>query len=100
MFMSLPLVLGGYGRNMFVNLGYALGNSAVFYGVGLFCQYLGSNGVLAPALAAWLPLFFFAHAGDLSMGPDPDLTMGCVEVHAAEPGGRLGRRLGAKPSLP
>ena len=30
--MSLPLVLGGYGRNMFINLGFALGNSAIFYG--------------------------------------------------------------------
>ena len=33
MFMSLPLVLGGYGRNMFINLGFALGNSALFYGL-------------------------------------------------------------------
>jgi lipopolysaccharide export system permease protein len=60
MFMTLPLVLGGYGRNMFVNLGYALGNSAIFYGVCLFSQYLGGNGVLEPPLAAWLPLFCFA----------------------------------------
>ena len=59
MFMSLPLVLGGYGRNMFINLGFALGNSAMFYGVPLLCQYLGS-GVLAPSLAAWFPLFIFA----------------------------------------
>ena len=41
MFMSLPLVLGGYGRNMFINLGFALGNSAIFYGMLLLCQYLG-----------------------------------------------------------
>jgi lipopolysaccharide export system permease protein len=60
MFMSLPLVLGGYGRNMFVNLGYALGNSAIFYGVGLAFQYLGGSDVLPPALAAWMPLFIFA----------------------------------------
>jgi len=59
MFMSLPLVLGGYGRNMFMNLGYALGNSAIFYGVGLACQYLGGSDVLPPALAAWMPLFIF-----------------------------------------
>ncbi len=32
LFMSLPLVLGGYGRNTFINLGFALGNSALFYG--------------------------------------------------------------------
>jgi lipopolysaccharide export system permease protein len=60
LFMSLPLVLGGYGRNMFINLGFALGNSAMFYGVSLLCLYLGSNEVLVPSLAAWLPLFLFA----------------------------------------
>jgi lipopolysaccharide export system permease protein len=60
LFMSLPLVLGGYGRNMFINLGFALGNSALFYGAVILCQYLGSSGVLPPSLAAWLPLFIFA----------------------------------------
>lgn len=60
MFMSLPLVLGGYGRNMFVNLGFALGNSALFYGANIVCLNLGSAGVIpSPALAAWLPLFIF-----------------------------------------
>ena len=60
MFMSLPLVLGGYGRNMFINLGFALGNSAMFYGVVMLCQYLGGSGVLAASVSAWLPLFLFA----------------------------------------
>jgi lipopolysaccharide export system permease protein len=60
LFMSLPLVLGGYDRNMFINLGFALGNSAMFYGANIFFQYLGSNAVLIPSLAAWLPLFIFA----------------------------------------
>ena len=60
MFMTLPLVLGGYGRNMFINLGFALGNSGMFYAGVMLCQYLGSNEVLAPSLAAWLPLFVFA----------------------------------------
>jgi lipopolysaccharide export system permease protein len=60
MFMSLPLVLGGYGRNMYINLGFALGNSALFYGTVLCCQYLGGTALLAPPLAAWLPLFLFA----------------------------------------
>jgi lipopolysaccharide export system permease protein len=58
--MSLPLVLGGYGRNMFINLGFALGNSALFYGSVILCQYLGSSGVLPASLSAWLPLFAFA----------------------------------------
>ena len=60
LFMTLPLVLGGYGRNMFINLGFALGNSAMFYGMMLLSRYLGSSGVLPAALAAWLPLFIFA----------------------------------------
>jgi lipopolysaccharide export LptBFGC system permease protein LptF len=59
LFMSLPLVLGGYGRNMFINLGLALGNSAIFYGALIFCQYLGSFAVLSPVGSAWAPFFVF-----------------------------------------
>ena len=36
--MSLPLVLGGFGRNTFINLGFALANSAIFYGAILFVR--------------------------------------------------------------
>ena len=57
--MSLPLVLGGYGRNTFINLGFALGNSAMFYGGVIFCSYLGGFKIVTPALAAWLPLIVF-----------------------------------------
>jgi lipopolysaccharide export system permease protein len=57
--MSLPLVLGGFGRNTFINLGFALGNSAVFYGSIFLCQELGSFEIVGPALAAWLPLIGF-----------------------------------------
>jgi lipopolysaccharide export LptBFGC system permease protein LptF len=59
LFMSLPLVLGGFGRNTFINLGLALGNSALFYGGILFCQYLGGFKIVSPPLAAWLPLIVF-----------------------------------------
>jgi lipopolysaccharide export system permease protein len=57
--LSLPLVLGGYGRNMFINLGLSLGTSALFYGVNFMCQYLGNNGHITPELAAWAPLMGF-----------------------------------------
>ena len=57
--MSLPLVLGGFGRNTFINLGFALGNSAVFYGAIFVCQEVGSFEVVGPAVAAWLPLIGF-----------------------------------------
>jgi lipopolysaccharide export system permease protein len=60
LFTSLPLVLGGYGRNMFINLGFALGNAALFYGFRILFEYLGSSAVLGPSLAAWLPLFVFS----------------------------------------
>ena len=59
LFLSLPLVLGGGTRGMFINLGLSLGTSAVFY-AGLFLfQYLGNNRVLGPELAAWAPLIGF-----------------------------------------
>jgi lipopolysaccharide export system permease protein len=60
MFLGLPLVLSGYGRNMFINLGLSLGTSAIFYGACfLSTQFLGANGVLPPALSAWAPLIGF-----------------------------------------
>jgi len=59
LFMSLPLVLGGYGRNTFINLGFALGNSAIFYGAILCCSYLGTFRDITPELSAWLPLMIF-----------------------------------------
>ena len=68
LFMSLPLVLGGYGRNMFVNLGFALGNSAIFYGALIFAQYLGSFTIITPALTAWAPLMGFGMVATLRWG--------------------------------
>lgn len=57
--LSLPLVLGGGTRGMFINLGLSLGTSAMFY-AGLFLfQYLGNNRVLGPELSAWAPLIGF-----------------------------------------
>jgi len=59
MLLSLPLVLGGAGRNMFVNLGMSLGTSGLFYAASFMSQYLGGHGVLTPEQAAWAPLIFF-----------------------------------------
>jgi lipopolysaccharide export system permease protein len=59
MLLSLPLVLGGAGRNMFVNLGMSLGTSGVFYASNFLCQYLGGHEVFTPEQAAWAPLIFF-----------------------------------------
>jgi lipopolysaccharide export system permease protein len=60
MVLSLPLVLSGDGRNMFINLGLSLATSAVFYGVAFMVQYLGMSRVITPIQAAWIPLFGFA----------------------------------------
>ncbi len=68
LFMSLPLVLGGYGRNMFINLGFALGNSALFYGMLIFTQYLGSFEIIPPPMTAWAPLMGFGAIATLRWG--------------------------------
>ncbi len=68
LFMSLPLVLGGYGRNMFINLGFALGNSALFYGTLIFTQYLGSFEIIPPPMTAWAPLMGFGAIATLRWG--------------------------------
>lgn len=57
--LSLPMVLGGYGRNVFVNLGSALGTSALFYGLIFLSQYMGTNLVISPMLSAWSVLLVF-----------------------------------------
>ena len=68
LFMTLPLVLGGYGRNMFINLGFALGNSAIFYGALIFTQYLGGFEIIPPPMAAWAPLMGFGAIATLRWG--------------------------------
>jgi lipopolysaccharide export system permease protein len=59
MLLSLPLVLGGAGRNMFINLGMSLGTSGMFYSVNFLSQYLGGHEVYSPEMAAWGPLIMF-----------------------------------------
>lgn len=57
--LSLPLVLGGQGRNMFINLGLSLATSGLFYAVAFMSQYFGSIGAIGPELSAWAPLIGF-----------------------------------------
>lgn len=59
LFLSLPQVLGGYGRNMFIGLGLSLATAALFYGAGFISQFLGSHAVISPELSAWAPLIGF-----------------------------------------
>lgn len=57
--VSLPLVLGGENRNMFINLGLSLGVSALYYAAVFVAQYLGNEAVYPPEMAAWAPLIGF-----------------------------------------
>lgn len=59
--LTLPIVMGGGSRGMFVNLGMSLGVSAMFYGGQFLCLYLGSNRAfgMTPEFSAWLPLIVF-----------------------------------------
>ena len=57
--VTLPLVLGGYGRNMFINLGLAIATSALFYGVLFMSQYFGYHSAISPETSAWAPLIGF-----------------------------------------
>lgn len=65
MALSMPLVLGGFGRNMFLNLGYSVATSAIFYASLFFCQYLASHAVFPAEMSAWIPMIGF---GTLAMG--------------------------------
>lgn len=68
LFMTLPLVLSGYGRNSFISLGLALGNSAMFYSIQLLGRFLGSSGLLGPEMASWAPLMGFAGLATIRWG--------------------------------
>ncbi len=60
LFLGLPFVITRTNRNPFLAIGLCLAVVGVFMCVVLGCQSLGSNGWLAPPLAAWLPLIIFA----------------------------------------
>ncbi|MEX2176043.1 MAG: LptF/LptG family permease [Pirellulaceae bacterium] len=57
--LSLPLVLARGNRNIFLSAGMCGGLMAVLYFVLLTCHGLGSNYLLDPTIAAWLPLVVF-----------------------------------------
>lgn len=59
MALSMPLVLGGFGRNMFLNLGLSVATSAAFYATLFACQYLASHGIFRPEMSAWIPMIGF-----------------------------------------
>jgi lipopolysaccharide export system permease protein len=60
LFLGLPFVVTRTNRNPFISLGLCLVVVMVFMLINLGCKQLGTNGLLTPTLAAWLPLMIFA----------------------------------------
>jgi lipopolysaccharide export system permease protein len=59
LFLGLPLLLSRYNRNVFFAIGLCVAVVVGFYLLVFGCQYLGTNYLVSPALAAWLPLMIF-----------------------------------------
>jgi lipopolysaccharide export system permease protein len=68
-FLGLPLVLSRGQRNLFAAGGYAAGLVLAFFCVTLLSHSLGTNYLLSPHLAAWLPLIVFAPVAYLLARP-------------------------------
>lgn len=67
--LGLPLVMGRENRNLFVASGLCVLVVAAYYLVLIASHALGSNQLLSPALAAWLPLFIFGPAAAAAVQP-------------------------------
>jgi lipopolysaccharide export system permease protein len=59
LFLGLPLLLSRTNRNVFFAIGLCVAIVVGFYLVVFGCQSLGSNYLVSPVLAAWLPLMIF-----------------------------------------
>ena len=57
--MGLGITLRDPNRHVFVSAGFCLAIAAVFFMVVYTCKFLGDHDLLAPAIAAWLPVLIF-----------------------------------------
>lgn len=57
--MGLAVILRDQNRHVFISVGLCLILAGVFYALMLGCKYLGEADIVAPALAAWLPVLVF-----------------------------------------
>jgi len=57
--MGLAVILRDQNRHVFISVGLDLILTGVFYALMLGCKYLGEADIVAPALAAWLPVLVF-----------------------------------------
>jgi lipopolysaccharide export system permease protein len=60
--MGLSVVLRDPQRHVFISAGYCVVLCVVFFALTFACKFLGDNEVIAPALAAWLPVIIFGPA--------------------------------------
>lgn len=60
LFVGLPLVVTRGSQNVFLAIGLNLLLVVFFFLVQLCSYALGTEGIVSPALSAWLPLFIFA----------------------------------------
>jgi len=58
-FLGLPLVVSRHQRGLFVSIGHTALVVSVFVTVVMASRALGSNYLLSPSMAAWLPLIVF-----------------------------------------
>lgn len=58
-FLGLSIILRDQNRNVFISAGLCLIVCTIFFGTCITCKYLGDNGLLWPALAAWIPVLIF-----------------------------------------
>ena len=59
LFLGLPLVLNGANRNIFLAIGISMLLVIGFSVSVVFCHTLGDQYLVAPVLAAWLPVAVF-----------------------------------------
>lgn len=57
--LGLPLVLRGLNRNLFIAVGQCVLVVVMFLLISVTSQYLGGSYLIAPVVAAWIPLLFF-----------------------------------------
>jgi lipopolysaccharide export system permease protein len=57
--MGLSVILRDQNRNVFISAGMCLCVCAMFFAAQFACKQLGDNDIVAPALAAWLPVLVF-----------------------------------------
>ena len=58
-FLGLSVILRDQNRNVFISASMCLMMCGLFFGACFSCKHFGDHEVLAPALAAWLPVLFF-----------------------------------------